>query len=493
MTTTAVRDPRPNARRLKIYSFDPALAARYDLAGTSHVTIEVPWEDDLRPGPVGEYVEVIDIDPAAGAAYPPVDLNAPELPPGRYAENHVPRLRIYPHAMRQQNAYYSPQKKALLFPEPYEGWQNCTRHHTFPPIKDALEEKTCGRVLQTDCDEQDAPPPGARVPTGAPSAHASSRPCFISILQLRPDAWFVLSVPALDGWVMNVDLTAARKSSIKTVDAGARDTVAAGGLGSLIGSLLLASPAAAEGPQTGVFPLLTGEGLSAATTTVLTLFLLAVLLESALAIVFNWRPFVESFNARATRPLVSFGIALAFVAYFNFDAVTGLMNAIQKTTLPANWFGYALTAAILAGGSAGVNTMLVALGFRELKTQDTAAPKLDLTQAWVAIRVVQEETAGEVRAQIGATTSTAPPHADLPLAGVIPGSVTKTVNPFRRFFLRDPGRFPAFGGYLIPSKTPCKIVVSGAKKGDLSHTRVFAEPADFLPAKRAIIDLTIPL
>jgi hypothetical protein len=27
----------------------------------SGVTIEIPWEDDLKPGPVGEYVEVIDV------------------------------------------------------------------------------------------------------------------------------------------------------------------------------------------------------------------------------------------------------------------------------------------------------------------------------------------------------------------------------------------------------------------------------------------------
>jgi hypothetical protein len=173
----------------------------------------------------------------------------------------------------------------------------------------------------------------------------------------------------------DMDLTAATNSSIRTVDGEARDTVVAFELGSLVCFLLLASPAAAQVPQNGVFPFLTGEGLSAATTTVLTLFLLAVLLESALAIIFNWRPFIESFNARATRPLVSFGVALAFVVYFNFDAVTGLMNAVQKTAWPANWFGHVLTAAILAGGSAGVNTMLVALGFRELKTQDTGGAK----------------------------------------------------------------------------------------------------------------------
>lgn len=153
--------PSPNTRRLRIFSFDPALAARHDLAGMSGITIEIPWEDDLKSGPIGEYVEVIDIDPASHAAYAPVDLNAPALlatdglQPSesdprfhqqmcyavamktiehferalgrkalwssrrgkdgtRYFENYVPRLRIYPHALRQQNAFYSPQKKALL-------------------------------------------------------------------------------------------------------------------------------------------------------------------------------------------------------------------------------------------------------------------------------------------------------------------------------------------------------------------------------------------
>lgn len=154
--------PPPATRRLRIYSFDPALAARYDLAAMSGVTIEIPWED-LKPGPVGEYLEVVDVDPASHAAYPPVDLDARELVASdglapsesdpqfhqqmcyavamktiehferalgrralwathrfrdadkRYQENYVPRLRIYPHALRQKNAFYSPRKKALLF------------------------------------------------------------------------------------------------------------------------------------------------------------------------------------------------------------------------------------------------------------------------------------------------------------------------------------------------------------------------------------------
>ena len=52
-------------------------------AGINEVTIAVPWERDdkgadiLQPGPVGEYVEVVDHDPASGAFYAPVDLNDP--------------------------------------------------------------------------------------------------------------------------------------------------------------------------------------------------------------------------------------------------------------------------------------------------------------------------------------------------------------------------------------------------------------------------------
>ena len=37
------------------------------------------WERDLKPGPLGEYLEVVDVDPASNACYAPVDLNDPKL------------------------------------------------------------------------------------------------------------------------------------------------------------------------------------------------------------------------------------------------------------------------------------------------------------------------------------------------------------------------------------------------------------------------------
>lgn len=151
--------PKPTARKLRIFAFDPGLSAQFDTAGIGEITIRVPWEEDLEEGPVGEYVEVVDVDPASGVAYRPVDLNDKRilgqngLPPsetnpqfhqqmvyavamttigqfeqalGRVAlwsshpgedfhDQFVPRLRIYPHALRDRNAYYSPTKKALLF------------------------------------------------------------------------------------------------------------------------------------------------------------------------------------------------------------------------------------------------------------------------------------------------------------------------------------------------------------------------------------------
>jgi hypothetical protein len=150
--------PEPALRKLRIFAFDPSISAQFDTAGISEITISVPWEANLQAGPVGEYLQVVDVDPASGAAYKPVDLNDAQLLAqdglapseanpqfhqqmvyavamatisqfeqalGRVAlwsshrvgnkEQFVRRLRIYPHALRDRNAYYSPRKKALLF------------------------------------------------------------------------------------------------------------------------------------------------------------------------------------------------------------------------------------------------------------------------------------------------------------------------------------------------------------------------------------------
>jgi hypothetical protein len=123
-----------------------------------------PGSQDLQPGPVGEYLEVVDVDPASKCGYAPVNLNHPHLlaeaglrpseanpqfhqqmvyavamrtiarferalgrkalwnqrfvrgPKGEFVKSeYVGRLRIYPHALREENAYYSRDRMALLF------------------------------------------------------------------------------------------------------------------------------------------------------------------------------------------------------------------------------------------------------------------------------------------------------------------------------------------------------------------------------------------
>jgi hypothetical protein len=165
--------PLPMERSLRVFAFDPTLAVELETAGINEVTLRVPWERDrhgrdlLEPGPVGEYLEVIDRDPASNCFYRPVDLNdrnvvaqdgltpseanpqfhqqmvyavtmriirdferalgrvvlwAPRRVYGRDRDGNptvrdefVRRLRINPHALREANAYYSPDKIALLF------------------------------------------------------------------------------------------------------------------------------------------------------------------------------------------------------------------------------------------------------------------------------------------------------------------------------------------------------------------------------------------
>jgi hypothetical protein len=167
----------PPYRRLRGYAIDPSLSLSLATSQVNLLVYKVPWEElDARGGetwssyPAGEYVEIVDYDPASQRFYDPVNLDDPYLlaqdglPPNvgnpqfhqqmvyavimttimnfekalgrkiQWAENipiadvkvgpgsrpelefgFVQKLRVYPHALRQANAYYDPYRKALLF------------------------------------------------------------------------------------------------------------------------------------------------------------------------------------------------------------------------------------------------------------------------------------------------------------------------------------------------------------------------------------------
>jgi hypothetical protein len=159
----STRNPSPANRRLRAFAFDPILSRRIETHEINEITIKLPWDDNMELGPVDSYFEVVDFDPASQAFYAPIDLNdehllaedglrpsegnpqfhqqmvyavarttvrhferalgrsalwSPRLyysKEGKIKDEFVERLRIYPHALREANAYYSPVKKALLF------------------------------------------------------------------------------------------------------------------------------------------------------------------------------------------------------------------------------------------------------------------------------------------------------------------------------------------------------------------------------------------
>jgi hypothetical protein len=67
-----VNGPTPPFRRLRVYAFDPSLDTQLEMAVINQLVVKVRWEDELKRGPIGEYLEVIDYDPASAAFYPPV-------------------------------------------------------------------------------------------------------------------------------------------------------------------------------------------------------------------------------------------------------------------------------------------------------------------------------------------------------------------------------------------------------------------------------------
>jgi hypothetical protein len=159
--------PWPTERPLKVYAFDPG-AGR--LVG-NYMTTSVRYEE-LEPGPIGQRFAVIDYDGANKTFYQPIDLNDPKLLVGggmapnesdpRFHQQMVyavasetlqrfeyalgrrihwrrvnrsrgapsiprgssKRLNLFPHAMCEANAFYSPDAHGILF-----GYFKASRKH----------------------------------------------------------------------------------------------------------------------------------------------------------------------------------------------------------------------------------------------------------------------------------------------------------------------------------------------------------------------------
>ena len=153
--------PTPERRRLHTFAFAPMstrLSGRY-------LVVDVPFEASLQPGPCGSLVQVVDFDATRNQWYQPVDLDdiailaqdglrPMESDPRTHQqmvyavamsvierfERFVGRrfrwrgeeqLRLVPHAFEGRNAFFDPERKAVLFGY-YPGSAPCGATSTTP-------------------------------------------------------------------------------------------------------------------------------------------------------------------------------------------------------------------------------------------------------------------------------------------------------------------------------------------------------------------------
>ncbi len=233
-------------------------------------------------------------------------------------------------------------------------------------------------------------------------------------------------------------------------------------------------------------------------TEIIALLVVTTVLESALATIFQWRVYQMLFNARAVKSIVMVVVGWGVVTLFDYDIfarILSLAGVGPAETDPkvlsvrkSDAFSIAMSALVLAGGSAGINTLLKRLGFRS-PIQDEAAPVLKEDEAWISVTVLRKRAVGSV--QIHLDEIAAAPEDAPALLGVVDDrwAITKVLE----MIFAVPGRVPSYGGRKVKVGQAYRIVATGFRKpegaapGESERFREEIYAGRF--ASRAVIDL----
>lgn len=211
------------------------------------------------------------------------------------------------------------------------------------------------------------------------------------------------------------------------------------------------------------------------------LFILAVLVENGLALLFRWRPFLSVFDTSSVNPVVSFGLSLVFVSVFHLDIVTGLLNIYSDEHWPQNWPGSILTAMIIAGGSGAVNRVFRAFGLRVPASEELATPKPPSGVGWIAVTLAPASRA------VGTVTVLISPANIGTVAGTIDGGA-HGLNKLTALFLRNARRFPRNGGHSVKSGESYTVIATGH---DAAGATLSASWGPYTVDSGAVIDIEL--
>ncbi|WEZ85491.1 hypothetical protein P6U16_25830 (plasmid) [Rhizobium sp. 32-5/1] len=209
------------------------------------------------------------------------------------------------------------------------------------------------------------------------------------------------------------------------------------------------------------------SGTSQLLALLLGLFIVAVILEQALTALFQWRVFRRYFDGKALKFPVMFLVALAVVNIFGYDVFESTMKLATGATTPIptdhKWTSYTLSALVLAGGSAGVYNLLVTLGFRQKPAALNAVPSIDITEAWVSVKV--SGLPGVAKIWIEDATA-AQPKALLDVI-FLKGQVSKdNLRTFWGSFTAQGRRFPRYGGYRLKANNAYRLYLETENVAD---------------------------
>mgnify|MGYP000859630703 CR=1 FL=1 len=211
------------------------------------------------------------------------------------------------------------------------------------------------------------------------------------------------------------------------------------------------------------------------------LFVLALLLEAALSLLFNWRVFLSLFDSRGAKTLFSFLGALWLVKAFELDIMARIMALLWNPEITSDWMTKILSSMVLAGGSSAVNSLMVALGFRSVRTAETITPKPPPTKAWLSIRLIRQGLPTE---PVMVYLKSGPTGGYL---GVFRFNGTDRRVKWLRWLMRDPLRFPAWGGFPVEPSVQYQVKLEGPPLP--GGAPIVKELGPFTLAPGAILDI----
>jgi hypothetical protein len=105
------------------------------------------------------------------------------------------------------------------------------------------------------------------------------------------------------------------------------------------------------------------------------IFILAVLIEVGLAVLFDWRVFLRYFEGKGVKVPITFIVSLIIVSAHGIDIPSEVVTAFSDKPANPEVTGYLISALIIAGGSASVNGIFTRLNWRNPALQAAKADK----------------------------------------------------------------------------------------------------------------------